>query len=843
MEEALRENETRLRAITDSAHDAILMMDPQGLVSYWNLAAERILGFTSAEAIGQTLHELIVPEHYHAAHHAAFPTFQRTGQGAAVGKTIEVNARRKDGTIIAIQLSLSSLFLNGGWYAVGIISDITERKRMQEALQTTLIDLEQTNQSLVDQTLRANEMTVAAEYANAAKSEFLANMSHEIRTPMNGVIGMTGLLLDTDLTPEQRQFTNIIRSSSETLLSLINDILDFSKIEAKKMDLESIDFDLRLTLEDTMEMLSVKAHEKGLEIAGILDPDIPAYVRGDPGRVRQIITNLGNNAIKFTPRGEISLRANLESQDEKQVCVRFAITDTGIGIPQDKMARLFTPFSQVDGSVTRKYGGTGLGLAISKQLAELMGGSTGVTSEEGIGSTFWFTVVFEKTSDEKIRNLVPLANLTGIKVLVVDDHEVNRLLVSLLLKSWGCRYAEAEKGDVALSLLQEAASSGDPYQAALLDMQMPDMDGAELARRIKADPRLGATQLILFTSLGKRGDAAQMKALGFSGYLTKPLRQEQLHECLALVLGQATISTTQNTHQTAPTELVTRHTIADSFKHKTHILLAEDNTVNQFVVTKILKKLGYRADVVANGQEAITALQAINYDLILMDCQMPEMDGFEATRLIRDPQTGVLNPLVPIVALTANALTGDRERCLKAGMDDYLSKPINVDDLNVALEKWLAKAETEKTAENQTQSQRISETDNTTSNEPQANEGDETSIFNEAELVQRLMDDQDLVEAVVIAFVEDMPLQITALKQFLASGDISGAQRQAHTIKGASANLGASRLRQVAFELEKLAKNSDIPEAEIVSNISKRMPEIETAFEQLKQVLKRIYSI
>jgi PAS domain S-box-containing protein len=815
-EEALREREEIFRSISAAAQDAIVMADPDGCITVWNEAAERMFGYAREEAVGQLLHGLIVPERYEDRSALGLAQFRETGRGPLIGPPQQIVGRRKDGRELPVELSISAIHLRGGWHAVAIIRDITERLKVEEALWNAKEQTEAANLELQRSVERANRLAEEAAVANATKSEFLANMSHEIRTPMNGIIGMSGLLLDTPLTPEQAEYVETVRSCADSLLTIINDILDFSKIEAGRLQLEVLDFDLAVTLEEMTDMLAVRAHEKDLELTCLIAPDVPRYLCGDPGRLRQVLTNLVGNGVKFTEAGEVNIEVAVEEDVGEQVVLRFAVKDTGIGIPAEKVATLFKPFTQVDSSMTRRFGGTGLGLSISRQLTQLMGGRIGVESEVGSGSTFWFTARFGRQARPEPAPL-PRAEIAGLKVLGADDNAANRRVLAGLFKSWGCVGEVVEDGATALARLRAAAAAGEPFRVAMVDMMMPQVTGEELGSLVKQDPAIRDTILVMMTSGGRRGDAARMAELGFAAYLTKPVKASHLRGTLQTLVSHAGVE-----HRVHPRPIVTRFTLAEAARRRPRILLAEDNITNQRVARALLEKMDHRVDTVANGREALRALGSIPYDLVLMDVQMPEMDGFEATRAIRNAGASVRNPSVPIVAMTAHAMKGDRERCLAAGMDDYVAKPIRPAELAAAIARWTSRDSCSaggdglpETVDGEREAPGMVQQD-----AEEAGPGASCTVREQSQqvldrpaLLDRVGGDETILAEIVKVFLEDTPRQIQAMEAAAGADDRLTLRRLAHSLKGSAGTVGANALQATALALEQHVDRGEMPAA------------------------------
>jgi len=767
--ERILDSEQIYRSLVECSPNAVAMFDAEGRYLALNTAGLDAMGWNESDVIGKPFTDV-------------WPENDRPAVADAVGRALrgernsfEAEYIRSDGRSILWFVSLNPVVEQNGRISrlVGISMDITDRKHAEEAIRRSKTDAEQ---------------------ANAAKSDFLARMSHEIRTPMNGVIGMAHLLMGTELTPQQRGYAQIVRISADALLALINDILDFSKIEAGKLELRPSDFDLTTAVEEVVEMLAQRAAEKGIELAAVVEPSVPARVRGDGGRFRQILVNLVGNAVKFTNRGEVVVRVERVSQTATKTVVRVTVRDTGIGISEEDGARLFQSFSQVDTSNTRKYGGTGLGLAISKRLAEMMSGQIGVQSRKGRGSTFWFTVEFKACEQPAAARDPNAPDLHGLRVLVVDDSAASREVICEQLASWGFQSEVAGDGHAALEVLRRRTAEGRPFGTLIVDSQISDMSGPELARAVRDDPGIRKNVRIVMTLIGAPLDPETMASAGIASCLTKPVRQSRLFDAIVEAMGRdAGVS------PAAPKTAAASNLAASAQTRGAEILLAEDNEINQILAAEILRVAGYRYEIARNGQEVADALTKKPFDLVLMDCQMPEVDGLEATRRIRrkESEGAVLSPRggrLPIIALTANALSGERERCLEAGMDGYLSKPIVPEEMIRTIESALSP---------QAQSG-VSGPD--ADAEPAAapvSPADGRPPFDLDELLKRCMGNRDFMAKMLDKFAHSVGADMERLEQAVSQGDLVAAAKAAHMLKGMGANLSARGMQEAAMELER----------------------------------------
>jgi two-component system sensor histidine kinase/response regulator len=778
MEQALAASEQQHRQLVENATDLITVVDRSGIVEYMSPAVTKLLGYGERELMGAQVLDFVHPDDTGTVAEA----MQRDLTTPGTSNTAEFRFRHADGTWRVLEAVGQGHVKHDGVVTIIVNSrDVTERKLAEERQTSLIRELQEARQS--------------AERATQAKREFLANMSHEIRTPMNGVIGMTGLLLDSQLSPEQREFAGTIRSSAEALLTIINDILDFSKIESGKLHLELIDFDLQTEIERVMELLAPAADARGLELACSIPAETPSLVRGDSGRVRQILTNLVGNAIKFTAKGEVVVRISTESEDPTEARLLFEVKDTGPGISKDAQDRLFQAFTQADASTTRKFGGTGLGLAICRQLVEMMQGRIGVTSEVGQGSTFWFSIPFAKQTSDATVPVRYSPELFDARALVVDDNAANRQIACHQLRSWKMSANCAKGGAEALETLRSAAAEGRPFDLALLDMQMPDMDGMMLAQAIKADPALTGTRLIVMTSLGHRPGQAEIVAAGIDAYLTKPVRQSRLFDCLVEAMARS------RRHQTPATPSSGRRTFSSSIPRppqaqearKIRILLADDNSINRKVALAQLRKLGYTADAVASGVEVIEAVTRTSYDVILMDCQMPEMDGYEATRAIRKREISVTEAggaahRTHVIAMTAHAMEGDREKCLVAGMDDYVSKPVRTEALQSALDRWNPAVVVAPTEEIVVTRRPV--------------KADEPPV-DMARLLEMADDNPKQMQELAGMYIEQAEELVKSLGTAIRSGSAEATATLAHKLAGSSATCGMTAIVAPLKEIER----------------------------------------
>jgi two-component system, sensor histidine kinase and response regulator len=781
--EELHASGERYQSLFDRCLAGVYQTTPGGRLVDCNDAFAKILGYSSRE---ECLRLAVMSAHYFTPEERDDFVVNLLQARKLTG--VERRLKHHDGTAIWVLVSATLVEdrnrADGEKIIEGSLIDITERKQVEQALR------------------RASEH---AEAANRSKSEFLANMSHEIRTPMNGIIGMTELALSTELTREQREYLEMVQISADSLLGLINDILDFSKIEARKLELDAIDFDLGQIVEDMMRSLAVRAHRQGLELAYHVSPDTPVALGGDPARLRQILINLVSNAIKFTETGEVVLWVSVEAREQERVTLHFAVHDTGIGISPDKQKTIFDAFAQADASTTRRYGGTGLGLTIATQLTNLMGGRIWVESTPGQGSQFHVTVPFQTRPDAAPARDLDLSELADLSVLVVDDNATNRRILHDALANWGMRPTTANDGDQAMQIVAGAREKGTPFGLVLLDHHMPNMTGLQVAERMRATRNLDATPIVVLTSAGLEWDALRATTLGISASLTKPVRR-------SVLLKAVIAAVSQSRELVRPVEQTLATALPAAAPSGVRVLVAEDNPVNTRVVTAMLEKHGYGVTCVGNGLEALEAVRSSPFDIVLMDMQMPEMDGLEATRRIRANESGTGRHL-PIIALTARAMKGDREACEAAGTDGYLSKPMRVGELFEMIRRLTGQP--------------------AAAQQPVAPAGE---AFDKDDVLARVSGDRQLLAELVDVFNQETPRALLEIRRSVDNNDATRLERAAHRLRGSIMAFGADLAAQAALALESLGRGGVLTEAHThVAHLEREVQRLTLALGQFTQ--------